>query len=143
MTEKTRLRWDPKSERWYSGSGRMKQWVKHCITCEQEFIGAPSARTCRACSSSRYQKRLSNYREAHYAVQLAIKAGLLRSLKDGSTICSQCGVRPAQVYDHRDYCHPLDVQAVCLRCNSELGPAEQHKALVIKFPKNFKRRNAG
>lgn len=36
--------------------------------------------------------------------------------------CADCGVR-ASCYDHRDYSKPLEVVAVCRRCNAARGPA--------------------
>ena len=38
--------------------------------------------------------------------------------------CADCGEK-AQCYDHRDYTKPLDVTAVCNRCNLKRGPSVQ------------------
>lgn len=54
-------------------------------------------------------------------VYAAIQRGELAKL-DGSVACVDCG-KPADVYDHRDYAKPLEVQAVCKRCNRRRGPA--------------------
>jgi len=57
-------------------------------------------------------------------VATAINRGLLAKL-DGSVKCVDCG-KPARVYDHRDYAHPLDVDPVCKRCNQKRGPASNY-----------------
>jgi hypothetical protein len=59
-------------------------------------------------------------RNAHAWVQRAIKHGYLP--KPSTLTCLDCG-QPAQVYDHRDYNKPLDVEPVCHACNIKRGPA--------------------
>lgn len=58
--------------------------------------------------------------KAHGLVKLAIKYGYLP--KPSTLTCQDCG-QPAQVYDHRDYNRPLDVEPVCHACNIKRGPA--------------------
>lgn len=59
---------------------------------------------------------------AHLAVARAIRKG---ELPHPTTLkCVDCG-EPAKCYDHRDYEKPLEVEAVCRRCNSRRGPAKQ------------------
>lgn len=56
----------------------------------------------------------------HRFTRLAVRNGYL---KDPTTLtCLDCGA-PAQVYDHRDYNKPLDVEPVCHACNVKRGPA--------------------
>jgi hypothetical protein len=61
-------------------------------------------------------------RRAHGAVQLAIRRGILPSLKAGEYACADCGAIALE-YDHRDYGRPLDVQPVCRSCNHNRGTA--------------------
>jgi hypothetical protein len=80
---------------------------------------AAHGRFCRPC---RYQRARHSGREAAaVAVKNAIRAGLLQPPR-GQT-CADCP-RPAEEYDHRDYSKPLDVQAVCRRCNARRGPGK-------------------
>lgn len=61
---------------------------------------------------------------AQSEVAKAIKRGDLRSPK--TCVCADCGV-PARDYDHRDYNKPLNVVAVCRRCNIKRGAAIPRK----------------
>lgn len=58
--------------------------------------------------------------KAHSYVTKAIRDGYLPS--PSTLTCLDCGA-PAQVYDHRDYNKPLDVEHVCHACNIKRGPA--------------------
>jgi hypothetical protein len=55
---------------------------------------------------------------AHCKVHRAIKCGDLDPASHFD--CVDCGGQ-AEVYDHRDYTKPLDVQPVCRRCNNKRG----------------------
>lgn len=57
------------------------------------------------------------------AVAMAKLLGKLPYLRDGKTKCTDCD-KPAQVYDHRDYSRPLEVEPVCQKCNIRRGPAK-------------------
>jgi len=70
-----------------------------------------------------YQWALKRQRRAGWAVQNAVAAGLLPSLRNGTVPCKDCG-KPAQAYDHRDYRKPLMVEPVCHGCNTKRGPAQ-------------------
>ncbi len=80
---------------------------------------------CFPCANQRNRKYIAEYTKnnpkarAHEAVrritQTAVRCGFLPDPKTGE--CVDCG-RPAQCYDHRDYNKPLEVDAVCIRCNS-------------------------
>ena len=67
--------------------------------------------------------------KAHGYVHKAIRDGYLPCLT--TLLCIDCGSQ-AQVYDHRDYNKPLDVEPVCHACNVKRGPAlsfeHAHKA---------------
>lgn len=45
--------------------------------------------------------------------------------------CVDCG-EPAEAYDHRNYALPMDVVAVCHRCNLRRGPAELDTEVVVQ-----------
>lgn len=47
---------------------------------------------------------------------MAVKRGLLLPLPHEHVYCVDCGSL-AECYDHRDYDRPLDVRAVCFKCN--------------------------
>lgn len=53
-------------------------------------------------------------------VAAAVALGLLRPAKE--RLCVDC-LRMAEVYEHRDYHYPLEVEPVCHRCNMRRGPA--------------------
>ena len=59
--------------------------------------------------------------KAHSWIRMAVKHGYLQ--KPSTLTCLDCG-QPAQVYDHRDYNKPLDVEPVCHACNVNRGPAK-------------------
>lgn len=44
--------------------------------------------------------------------------------KISSLFCVDCN-RTAEVYDHRDYDKPLEVDPVCKRCNYKRGPGKK------------------
>lgn len=56
-----------------------------------------------------------------YAVRWAQLNGVLRPPTEFD--CTDCG-NPAEVYDHRDYGRPLDVEPVCHACNHQRGAAD-------------------
>jgi hypothetical protein len=66
-----------------------------------------------------HQKRTGAH-NAMYAVRWAQLNGVLKPPTDFD--CTDCG-NPAQVYDHRDYNKPFDVEPVCLVCNYQRGAA--------------------
>lgn len=62
--------------------------------------------------------------KAHRYVNKAIRDGYLPCLT--TLVCADCGSQ-AQVYDHRDYSKPLEVEPVCHSCNVRRGPALSFK----------------
>lgn len=58
--------------------------------------------------------------KGHLYIKKAVKDGYLP--RPATLLCLDCGC-PAQVYDHRDYNRPLDVEPVCHACNVKRGPA--------------------
>lgn len=65
--------------------------------------------------------------------QKALKTGQLKPVR--GKICVDCG-RKAQCYDHRNYYHPLKVDAVCFRCDSKRG--EGYPYLGTQTEKSYK-----
>lgn len=95
-----------------------------CVDCGDAFIGGHSAKRCSDCKQYAFGDRdyaLLKSR-AHAAVAKAIRDGALRPPREFQ--CVDC-YRDAEVYDHRDYTKPLDVQPVCRGCNLCRGPAIQ------------------
>lgn len=88
-----------------------------CIACRKSELLSDhgNARYCRECRGmvSRLQRRTGAL------VFRAVLTGALRSPK--SFACADCG-KAARYYDHRDYRHPLAVEAVCGSCNTKRGP---------------------
>jgi len=69
--------------------------------------------------------------QAQQAVRRAIKRGEFLAL-NGNIPCVDCG-QPAKVYDHRNYTHPLMVDAVCMSCNAKRGEGRNPGEVVISF----------
>ena len=75
-------------------------------------------------------------------VAKAVKNGLLPHIS--TRTCVDCG-KPAKHYDHRDYDKPLEVEPVCVKCNSARGPAKgthietYAKLTIVKSKKRFER----
>ena len=98
------------------------------ITCR--FCGKEATRDyrsiyCLSCLPVYKRKPLASI--AMSKVYLAKKSGELQSPKDFD--CLDCG-KAAEVYDHRDYRKPLEVDPVCYSCNSLRGPALPYCGLV-------------
>lgn len=120
-----RLRWDARRQVWREWNRHFNRWspffLRKCVKCEGEFIGANHTRMCRACGDPLMKQRLAITGAAHRVVAHAKKHGRLSRL-DGSVICVDCG-GTAVCYDHRDYAAPLNVDPVCRKCNVRRGPA--------------------
>lgn len=69
-------------------------------------------------------------KDAHSQVYQAIQRGALPALS-GSVKCVDCAIAPADVYDHRDYTKPLQVEPVCYGCNRARGPAALDSTAVV------------
>lgn len=86
------------------------------------------ARYCFPCAEERRKRstirswKNSPLRSGHEAsrkiTKYAVKIGFLPPPTDFD--CQDCG-KPAECYDHRDYNKPLDVDPVCVSCNSSRG----------------------
>jgi len=130
VSEKWRFRWDGWDWTWVKNHF---YFYRDCPACGKAAIMGMSARTCNACSHKRYKAIQAARMPAAQAVARAIREGNLERL-DGSVSCVDCG-SPAQVYDHRWYSKPLEVEPVCRSCNSRRGPAFDSPSL--------RRRNGG
>lgn len=79
---------------------------------------------CFRCSGRRSMAKIAARKAAsqpaHYAVARAIWRGELP--RPATLMCVDCG-KSAECYDHREYAKPLQVEAVCKRCNILRGPA--------------------
>lgn len=60
---------------------------------------------------------------AQQIVCRAVKRGELINLRGHEVPCTDCRVRRAIHYDHRNYAKPLEVVPVCQNCNLKRGPA--------------------
>ena len=119
--EKNRVRWDWKRKTWRAVFSAYS-WLLRCQRCGAEHWGGARARLCHECGRLRYEALVRERRLAAAAVARARRHGELVPPSDFA--CMDCGTQ-AQVYDHRDYSRPLDVQPVCLKCNSRRGPGRR------------------
>lgn len=109
------------------------QWV--CLDCRQELpqnMGGRGRKArpllrCTPCAATRRQFREGVRNAAYRAVAAALQAGTL--MKAQGQPCADCG-RPAEVFDHRDYTKPLEVEPVCRSCNVMRGPADVWPELI-------------
>lgn len=95
-------------------------WLRRCRECSEYFIdGCNSARRCRTCSSARTLKLRKAGTIAHLLVAVAVRDGRLP--RPSTLQCVDCQWQTAEVYDHRDYDKPLEVDPVCRPCNTKRG----------------------
>lgn len=88
-----------------------------CRVCNGEIIGRHhNAKLCFPCAD--HTKNGGN--KAHREVKKAIKNGIICPVKQLK--CLDCG-KQAEIYDHKDYNKPLDVEPVCRSCNRKRGSA--------------------
>jgi len=81
-----------------------------------------SKQRCAPCQRQQWKaaERAIGARTAMKAVHNAVRSGRMQPAT--AFACIDC-TAPAEVYDHRDYNKPLQVEPVCLRCNARRGPA--------------------
>lgn len=84
--------------------------VNRCRHCNQYFSPTANQHYCQPCM----QHRWPFVSKANSVVSRAVAKGSLPPVQ--WRFCYDCGDR-AQVYDHRDYTKPLDVEPVCRACN--------------------------
>lgn len=105
-----------------------------CLADSSDHV---NRRTCAACKASymrKYRKQgkyieieRQRYREmkdtlfgrSRRVVYIAIRKGIFPDVT--KLECRDCG-KQAQVWDHRDYSKPLEVEPVCRACNKKRGP---------------------
>lgn len=105
-----------------------------CLRCAFDWHIKPALKEQRQYLSNK-ERRLrdpkwgapagSDYFWQRYALSVVTRAkqkGLLPDLSKGEYACVDCG-KAAQVYEHRDYGKPLDVEPVCHSCNQKRGTA--------------------
>lgn len=92
-----------------------------CIDCGDPRIKG-SAR-CEPCRTGHYlwKTYFTGNMQSRNIVAKAKKRGEIPSI--AGRLCDDCG-KPANVYDHRDYGKPLDVDPVCFSCNCKRGYAK-------------------
>jgi DNA-directed RNA polymerase subunit RPC12/RpoP len=84
-------------------------------------------------------RRASLVYRAHNAVSQAVANGLIPRASEYH--CMDCG-KPAQAWDHRDYRKPLDVEAVCDRCNHRRPRAGPYAPPASKLPFDHPKRRS-
>jgi hypothetical protein len=100
-------------------SKMVQEMKKFCMYCTSELVNRHYlAKVCFPCGVDNPKK--IGAVAAINAVQKAVREGILAPVK--TLVCVDCG-RPGQCYDHRDYNKPLDVVAVCRKCNYRRGKA--------------------
>ena len=128
------VRWNRRNQRWQwrSSDGRWRPYfLRDCPLCGRHWVGSGMAAACNECHRA-CRDQLRNARKIVASViAKARKAGQLPDLSAGSIACVDCG-RPAQVFDHRDYSRPMDVDPVCRSCNSRRGSANDVAHLRIR-----------
>lgn len=89
-----------------------------CVTCHGLFRirHKPGKRSCVECEALRERAKQA----AQRAIQREIKAG--RMTKANVHRCVDCGQK-AEMWEHRSYAEPLNVEPVCRSCNHARGPA--------------------
>jgi ribosomal protein S27E len=91
--------------------------IKACRVCANEIVDRHhAAKLCFSCAD---HSKNGGFK-AHRKVKKAIELGILASVKDLK--CLDCG-NQAEIYDHKDYNKPLEVEPVCRSCNRNRGSA--------------------
>lgn len=97
----------------------------HCIACGFNLGVRDTKRSLFCFTCARQANKASHL--ASSLVKKAIRRGELkppRSLK-----CVDCKSR-ADVYDHRSYERPLEIEPVCFGCNVRRGPVEEFRKFL-------------
>lgn len=118
-------------------TGTMPQYGKPCLLDGNKYHNH-SRNSCRLCKMIRsrkyretpkgkdYEKNRNSslkgtlQEKAKRKVYIAVRAGRLPRIQNLN--CLDC-FRKAEVYDHRNYFKPLEVEPVCRICNFKRGPA--------------------
>jgi len=91
--------------------------INLCRVCDSEIQDRHhSAKLCFPCADHKE----NGGHKAHAKVKKAIKDGFLSPVKHLK--CLDCGSQ-AEIYDHKDYNKPLEVEPVCRSCNRKRGSA--------------------
>ena len=125
---KPRFRLSLKSGRWVScRNDQRRDYLLTCIDCRGLFTaGTCKSQRCFECRQEWEASLRDGCRGAHRAVMEAIRTGVLKPAY--AFLCADCRNEHAEVYDHRDYSKPLDVDPVCRRCNALRGPGKRVEA---------------
>ena len=91
--------------------------ISLCRVCSHEILDRHhAAKLCFPCADHAKNGGF----KAHRQVKKAITSGILVSVKELK--CLDCG-NQAEIYDHKDYNKPLEVEPVCRSCNRIRGSA--------------------
>lgn len=106
----------------------------NCEICNASLAGRKGApKYCVDCAPQAYVLNRRNRPKntdndtSRKVTKYAVKVGFLPPPTEFD--CQDCGRVKAECYDHRDYNKPLDVDPVCLRCNSSRG-----RGIPLKSP---------
>lgn len=111
-----------------------KKFVRQstCLECGTDITHRDlRALRCFPCAESRNRASMRKWHEngpyndnqkARAITHYAVKVGFLPHPENFK--CTDCTFRPAKCYDHRDYRKPLEVEPVCIPCNSSRGRGE-------------------
>lgn len=138
--QKRRLRWSYPREAWRElgqRKGERTNFLLPCFRCGKEALIYNHRQWCDNCKKSPEWQRYRISSLGHMAVSKAVRKGLLPKL-DGSIVCVDCGA-PAEVYDHREYAKPLEVDPVCRGCNVRRGPAKETAPLIAAYARRRRR----
>jgi hypothetical protein len=96
-----------------------------CVICEAELqIPRRNLYYCWTCGLAVKIVQKAALNKVKHAVQRG-------KLPRASTLkCVDCGA-PAALYEHRDYDKPLEVEPVCIPCNSKRGPAKSLEKTML------------
>lgn len=131
---KDRARWDYRRAtwRWLLSNGKPSRYLLHrCADCGAEYWGAQKGRRCDDCKFDHMHAVASTVADVHRIVARAIRKAQLPLPSEFR--CTDCHKR-AEVYDHRDYSKPLEVEPVCRGCNARRGPGKrrpEHANLIV------------
>jgi hypothetical protein len=91
--------------------------ISICRVCNYEIVDRHhAAKLCFPCAD---HSKNGGYK-AHQQVKKAVASGILATVRELK--CLDCG-NQAEIYDHKDYNKPLEVEPVCRSCNNKRGSA--------------------
>ena len=92
---------------------RERGFLPHRVEARQEYAQTPAGKAKLRQGSKRWAERNPQKREAHQAVDNAVRDGRLRKLS-----CSVCGSEESEGH-HEDYSKPLEIVWLCPKHHAE------------------------